>query len=269
MVVIQSSPSAAALPAADGPTREKHVLGEIAGELRWTFAERKGWLVGVGFNLVIAAIYVGYTHYQPRLRDSVRVTGIATGVAAWVLADVINTNQLGDDADRVAASLEDGHGVMRELALKNSALTLLLLPLTVLISVAVRLVLDRWRAIPHAVLLDLFVVFMWLGVGNLVSVLLPYRPIALKERCKARRSWLRWGVCLGAPYLMLFSINYLRWPVDRFCHHVLGRPDKHLLAYAFSYFCWGVVVWAMGLALAGLYGKVAKRRLVADLRRTT
>jgi hypothetical protein len=106
-------------------------------------------------------------------------------------------------------------------------------------------------------------------VGNLVSVLLPYRPIALKERCKVRRSWLRWGVCLGAPYLMLFTIDYLRWPVELFCHHLLGRPDRHLLAYAFSYFCWGVVVWAIGLALAGLYGKVAKRRLVADLRRTT
>ncbi len=68
-------------------------------------------------------------------------------MALWVLADVINTNQLGADADRVADRLERGHGVTHELLLKNSALAVLLLPLTVLISVSVRVVLAPYLAL--------------------------------------------------------------------------------------------------------------------------
>ena len=213
----------------------RRVITEVADEVRRTFAERKGWLVGLGFNIAIAVAYVAYTHYQPNRPDSVRIAGIATGVVAWVLADTINTNQLGADADRASASLERGRGAMRELALKNGALAVMLLPLAIVLSVGVRLALDRWRAVPHAVMLDLFVVFMWLGLGNVLSVLLPYCPISLRERWRVPRSWPRWLLCVAAPYLALLIVNELRWPVDRLAHYIFGRPDGHLLGYAFLY----------------------------------
>jgi hypothetical protein len=254
-------------PSGDWPARG--LLSDIAVELQWTLRERKGWFIGIGFNLILAGIYVGYTHYQPNRPDDVRVAGIATGVALWVLADVINTNQLGDDGARVAALLAEGHGVGRQIARKNGALACILLPLTVLISVGVRLALDRWRAIPHAVLLDLFVVFTWLGVGDVISVLLPYRPISLRSRWHLRRSWPRWLLCLLAPYLALPVINQLRWPADRLAHVLLGSPDRHLLGFAFLYMCWGVVLWGAGIGIAALYGRRAPRRLESELNRAT
>jgi hypothetical protein len=255
---------------AAAPTATTGTLSEIADELRWTFSERRGWLIGLGFNLAIAAAYVGYSHFQSHSHDVVRIAGIATGVALWVLADVINTNQLGADPDRVAARLESGHGVAHELALKNSALGVLLLPLTVLISVGVRLALDRWRAIPHAVVLDVAVVFFWLGIGNVLSVLLPYRPISLKERWRAKRSWSRWALCLAVPYVALLVVRWLAWPAEFVLdHRRFGRPDSHLMSYALVYLAWGVVLWALGLGFAGSYSRLARDRLDRDLHRLT
>lgn len=260
-----TSSKATSLDSAQGPLP---ALTEVADEIRWTLAERKGWLVGFGLNLMVALAYVGYTHYQPGRPDDLRVAGIATGVAVWILADVINTNQLGDDADRVAASLGEGRGLVRQLALKNAALVVLLLPLTVAISIGVRVYLDRWRSIPHAVLLDLFVVFLWLGIGDILSVVLPYRPIPLRERWHRRRSWPRWALCLAAPYLAVLTVWYVRWPADRLAHHLVGTPRGHLLGYGFVYLCWGAFLWGFGLAFVAVYVALARDRLLAHLRRS-
>jgi hypothetical protein len=168
----------------------------------------------------------------------------------------------------VARSLQRGEHVGHELALKNLALGSLLFPFAFVLSVGVRLALDRWRAIPHAVLFDLYVVFIWLGVGSLVSVLLPYRPISLRQRWQRRRSWFRWLVCLAAPYAVLFCvIRPLRWPVDHLARALCGSPEQHLLSYSFVYMCYGVAVWLVCLCLAGLYGRIAPQRLRADLER--
>jgi hypothetical protein len=250
------------------PTSLVRMFHEVADELRRTFSERKGWLLGLGLNVVVAAVYVGYKHYQPHSHDKVRIAGIATDTVAWVLASVINTNQLGADEEQVTRSLRRGEHIGHELALKNLALGILLFPIAFALSVGVRLALDHWREIPHAILFDLYVTFLWLGVGSLVSVLLPYRPISLRQRWQRRSSWFRWGVCLAAPYVVLFAIiRPLKWPADRLARALCGAPEQHLLGYAFVYFCFGVAVWLVCLCLAGLYGRIASERLQADLER--
>lgn len=260
--------------AADGmafPAEESslHPFAEVDDELRWTFHERRGWLVGIAVNLVLAGIWVGYTHYRPHTHDDFRIAGIAAGVATFVLADVINTNQLGSDADRVARNLEGGHGVVHELALKNAALAMLLLPLTVLVSVGVRVALDRWRAIPHAVVLDIGVVVLWMGTGNVLSVLLPYRPIALRKRWRSRRTWPRWALCLAIPYAAYYAHRWFVWPVDRIDHHrLLGDTDRNFMAYCLVAMGWSIVVWLISLAFVWWYSHAAGDRLDRDLRRS-
>ncbi len=247
----------------------RHIIGEVGDEIRFTFSERRGWLVGVAFNIVIAGVWIGYTHYQPHSHDRVRIAGLATGVALWVLADVINTNQLGADADRVARKLEKGRGVVHELILKNGALVFLLLPLTVCISVVARLLVDRWRDIPDAVLLDLFVVFIWLGIGDVLSVLLPYRPISLRDRWHARHTWPRWLVCLAAPYLALFAIRWLNWPLRELrIHRVFGSADRNFTPYVLTCLAYGLAVWVLALAVVSVYSRVKEERLDRDLHRS-
>jgi hypothetical protein len=244
------------------------VLADLADELRWTFGGRKGWLIGIAFNLILAGVYVGYTHYHPHSRDPVDITGLATGVVAWVLSDVVNTNQLGSDATRVRASIQRGDNVARILALKTLGLAVLLAPLAVTVSVVARLLLDRWRFIPWAVMMDIGVLFVWLGVGCIVSVLIPYNPIPLRERFRLRRSWVRWGICLAVPYLIYPAIGYIcMWPPDRFARHVIGDPHKYYTQWALCHLVWGFVVWGIGLGLAEAYSRVKTHRLLVDLER--
>ena len=182
------------------------LIGDVVDELRWTFSGRKGWLFGIGGNLVLALGYVGYNHYDPSHVDDIRIANIGVAVVVWVLSGVLSTNQLGSDGDRVRASLQRGDSVARILAIKNLALALMLGPFAIAISVIVRIPIERWRLLPHAMMMDVGAVFFWMGVGSVVSVLLPFRPISLRDRLKARHTWPRWAVCLAVPYAVFFLV---------------------------------------------------------------
>lgn len=252
-------------PAADvsGP------VAAVADELEWTFRQRRGWLAGLAFNLAVAAAFVCYRHVDVHQHDRLRVAGIATGVAAWVLADPLNTDQLGSDARRTRDALGRGESIVRILALKNLMLAALLVPVAVVISIVTRLSIDHWRDIPHTVLLDVFVVFMWLGIGNIASVLVPYHPIRLAERWHLRRTWPRWAFCLALPYLIFYAgvSGWLHWPAWELCHRTFEPAHRHLMAWACTYAVWGVLVWGVGLAFASVYVRLTGDRLERTLAR--
>src|SRR3954451_20807227 len=102
---------------------------DFVDELRWTVRHRRGWLIGFAFNLVAAAVFLGYQRYDPD-RQALRVAGLAAELAAWVIASTLVTNQLGEDADHVLASLRYDRNITRLLVLKNLVLFVLLVPIT-------------------------------------------------------------------------------------------------------------------------------------------
>jgi hypothetical protein len=57
-----------------------------------------------------------------------------------------------------------------------------LLVITLPTSLAAAAWVGHWGQLSDALLVDLRVVLTWIALGNFVSVLLPYRPIALKRR---------------------------------------------------------------------------------------
>jgi hypothetical protein len=247
------------------------LVGDIVDELRWIATSRKGWLIGLTGNFVIAVIYVGYTHYDPHRTGDIRIAHVGTAVAIWVLSNTLNTNQLGADRDRVLASLRQGDTVPRILAIKNLSLAAFLVPLALIISVAVRILVDRWRLLPHAAMADVGAVFLWLGLGSVISVLLPYRPIALRQRWKARHTWLRWAICLAVPDLSYFAVMpVLHLPyIAVYQLQVFGPYQPHFLAYSFFYLAMGLAYWALGLWLASLYARRRASRFNADLARNS
>ncbi|HEX6476331.1 MAG TPA: hypothetical protein VF005_03590 [Acidimicrobiales bacterium] len=245
------------------------LLGDVVDELRWIATSRKGWLIGLVGNFLVALIYVGYTHYDPHRTGDLRIAHVGTAVAIWVLSNTLNTNQLGADSDRVLASLRRGDTVSRILAIKNLSLAVLLVPVAIIISVAVRILVDRWRLLPHAVMADAGAVFLWLGLGSVISVLLPYRPIALRDRWKARHTWLRWGICLAVPDLSYFLVMpVLHLPYIAVYHQqVFGRYYPNFVAYSLFYLGMGFAYWGVGLWLASLYARRRSSRFMANLAR--
>lgn len=245
------------------------LVGDIADELRWTASSRKGWLIGLALNFLVAVVYVGYTHYDPNRPGDLRIANVGTAVAIWVLSNTINTNQLGADSDRVGTSLQRGDSVKRILAIKNLALAVFLVPLALVISVVVRILVDRWRLFPHAAMTDVGAVFLWLGLGSVISVLLPYRPIALRQRWKERHTWLRWALCLSVPNLSYFIVMpVLNLPYITIYHQRLFGPyQPNFMTYSSVYLAMGLTYWVLGLGLASLYARRRSARFTANLAR--
>jgi hypothetical protein len=166
---------------------EVGLLGDVIDELRWAFSGRRGWLLSMAGNLALALVVVGYSSYDPHASGDIKIAYVGIAVVLYVLAGTVNTNQLAADSDRVLASLEGGDSVPRILAIKNLSLAVLLVPIALLVSLVVRVLVERWRLLSHR-RCTTSAVFLWLGLGNVISVLLPYRPIPWRARLKARRT---------------------------------------------------------------------------------
>ena len=128
----------------------------------------------------------------------------------FVLADVTTTNVLGVDTERTRLRLLRGVSLARILLVKNVAL-LVIVGVPTLVATALITVHDEAN---YRLVLTLpgviYPVLTWLGVGNLVSVLLPYWPVPLVTRWRERRVWsrtVRWLVCLGLPYALCGAVD--------------------------------------------------------------
>jgi hypothetical protein len=244
------------------------LIDDVKDELQWTFSGRKGWLLGMVFNLVVSLVVVGYQRYDPHVSGDVKIANIAVAVVVYVLAGTLATNQLGADADRVINSVERGDRVQRILAIKNVALVVLLVPVALLVSVIVRILVDRWRLLPNTAMYDIAAVFVWLGIGNVVSVMLPYRPISLRARLKARKTWKRWAVRQAVPYVLYYLGAPALLTFPSVLIHVLEPfGPRRLLYYPILSLGNALVAWLLGLWLATVWSERHRPRFVAELRR--
>ena len=240
----------------EGPLRP-----EVAQDLRRSLRGRPGWMAGIGINLVLAASYLAYYRSTANFPERGLIY-IGAAIAAWILADTLTTNQFGPEGDRVATALEGGVGIGRILLLKNLSLAVVLLIITLPISVAATAWVGHWGQLLDAVLVDLHVVLTWMALGNIVSVLLPYRPIALKKRWRLRRTWFRWGIALGIPYALYLIVGWSSVPVQITAH---GRRDVHPDLYALLSVAWGIGYWIVGTLVAKQLAEWRQDRLIRGL----
>jgi hypothetical protein len=255
------------------PTQELEprlgLIRDVADEIHWTLTKRLGWVGQVLLNLAIAIPFVVATTWNSHA-DQVKVSGFATSVAGWVLASALNTNQLGFDADRSAASLRAGDTAWRILFLKNLAVLVVLAPPILATTVVLHLAVGHPPdSIPVAMVRDMADVTVWLGFGSLISVLLPFRPLGIRGRWAARATLPRFALCLFLPYAVYFLLLKL-WHVPEvaLAYHLFhGLSHRHLWDYSWTLLFWGLLTWALGLALAGLYARRFATHLEADLDR--
>jgi hypothetical protein len=237
----------------------------VGQDLRWAFRRPYGWLLGIGVNLLLSLAYLvvvplrGGTH-----RDWAVLVG--TYFAVFVLADVTTTNVLGVDTERTRLRLLRGLPLSRILLVKNLTL-LVIVGLPTLVATAFITILDEpdYRLVltlPGV----LYPVLTWLGVGNLVSVLLPYMPVPLATRWHERRRWsrtVRWLVCLAMPYALCGAVNPMS-RLPRYVSRAFRLPPGAEIRGA-ELLVLGLLIWSVLTAAAVV---VAHRRGVPfdDLR---
>jgi hypothetical protein len=220
---------------------------DVVAEVAATFGRRRTRLFGLALNLVLALGYVGWSHWHPNRPEMFAAAHIGVAVVVWIMADVVNTNQLGADGDEVVDQLARGRGVARILATKNLALATVIVPVAVGVTLGAQALASRAPDLERASLADVGAVFCWLGVGSVLSVLLPYRPLPWRARLAARRTWLRWAVCLTTPWVVVLALEPALSAADR-AAGLTGRGGTLAL---------GLVCWAVGLVAAT---RLANRR---------
>jgi hypothetical protein len=107
-----------------------------------------------------------------------------------------------------------------------------------------------------------------MGVGSVFSVLLPFRPISIRARLKARKTWLRYAICQGAPYVALGVVALMHLPyLLIYTLRAFGPIRTNYLEYALVYMGLAFLYWGLGLGLASLYAHYSRDRLLSDLHR--
>lgn len=249
-------------------SQRPRLLRDFGEEFRWTLSGRKGWLAGMAINLAFAVVAVRWSDFNPQKTGEIENAILGISVVLYVLAGTVNTNQLGADGERVVAALEGGDSARRLLLGKNLVLAALLVPVAILVSAAFNIVIHRWRLFSHTPLYDIGAVFLWLGIGNIFSVLLPYRPIALRARLRARRTWKRWVIRQAVPYAIYWSSSplLLLLPMAAIFYFRPFGPIRAVY-YPLCYLANGLAVWLLGLWIAAVYARRHFPRLVRELHR--
>jgi hypothetical protein len=222
----------------------------VADEIRWSFTPPRLWLSGVVANVVLSLLYLLVSPLtNPRHSQFSWDVLIGTYFATFVLADVTSTNVLGVDIHRVRASLRAGMTIRGVLFTKNLALLVLVGGPTLLLTAILGRHLTPAR-LTDTLLLVLLPLLSWLGVGNVISVLLPVQTRTLAQR---RREWRTWRTVIWLTHLALpYGLYFLVAPIDGVRRdpllHLLPHHSHGLRAPLNAFV--GLLVWALGTAIA-------------------
>jgi hypothetical protein len=168
----------------------------ILDEVRHITAERPRSIllrivitVGVGLALVAAYHLTGMKRYD--------LSGLTLYLFSVVVGSVVCTNSLCFEAERVRTALAAGQRVWRVLVVQNIAMAVLI----TIAGLPVIAALTWTREANPVALVDQLVtmVFIWLGVGNVLSVLYPLRHEPMAARLKDG-TW--------KPFLFSFVLSY-------------------------------------------------------------
>jgi hypothetical protein len=238
----------------------------VAAEVRWAFTPPRLWLSGVAVNLVLAAAWL---LVQPlhRYRHEDWVILIGIYFSSFILADVTTTNMLGIDHIRVRKAMQDGVPMWRVLLVKNLALVVIVgLP-----TLAAAMVMTLWLETPARLAVTIpnvaVPIISWIGVGNLVSVLLPVgdQPLIRRwEQRRNRRATLRWIAYLALPYALYYVADptggvehkFFWSQVPRAIGPILGRESRGYIHIGIA-----VAVWAIATIAAVVFLSVRGLRI--------
>jgi hypothetical protein len=242
-------------------TRREAFGAQVRHEVVWFFRPPWFWLHGVAFNLVLSLLWLVVSPLSGRPhRDWAILVG--TYFAVWILADVTTTNVLGADADRVRTWLRNVP-LGRILLVKNLTLLLVVggptLVATALITVTHEADYRLSLTLPGVLL----PILTWLGVGNLVSVLLPVAVRPWRERWQERhdlRPTARWLGCLALPYILLGAADPVAALPRLILQHARFLPPTAPVRGAILCVL-GLALWAAGTGLAVLVHRLRPVRI--------
>jgi hypothetical protein len=232
-----------------GPALARGLRGEIDYILtRKPRAVVKSLAVGLAMGL----LYLGFIRVfewdtKQRLLPYLGLFAISV-----VMGGAVCVNAMSFDAMRVRAALDGGARLWQLLVVKNAALTVLVAPVGFLLSALLAWRAGNLGAFFIACALVVSIILLWLGVGNVLSVLLPIRDEPLRER---RRSGTlkQFVVAFAVAYAIGYLVNFmLLWRVlaARELAARLGGPAVPVVLVVVSSAAMWLLLTVFAMALA-------------------
>jgi hypothetical protein len=193
-----------------GPALARGVRGEIEYILT---RKPRSVVKSLAISLALGLLYLGFIRVFQWDRNQRWLPYLGLWVISVVMGGAVCLNAMSFDAMRVRAALDSGARLWHLLVIKNLALTCLVAPLGFLLSGLL-----AWRAADlgaffKACALMICFILLWLGVGNVLSVLLPIRDEPIKNR-KQSGSLKQFLIAFAVSYAIGYLVNImLLWRV--------------------------------------------------------
>ena len=177
------------------------LTGDVGTEFHHVLARRpRSILVKLAISLGLGLAYLAFIRLSQWESYSELLPYLALYAVSGVIGGVVCTNALSWDAGRVRAELTSGSRLWHLLLSKNVTMFVLVGAVGLVLSVALAWWAGQWSSLFKALGQLVTMMLIWLGVGNVLSVLSPLRVEPLKERRKD--GTLR-------PFLLSFATSYI------------------------------------------------------------
>ena len=186
----------------------------VTGEINYILTRKpRGTVKSLAIALALGLLYLGWIRIAQWDQKSAFLPYLGLWVIGVVMGGGVCINAMSFDAMRVRAALDNGERLWHLLVIKNLALLCIVAPIGFILSALL-----AWRAgdiyaFYKACALMVCMILLWLGVGNVLSIVLPTRDEPIRQR-KQSGSLKQFIIAFVVSYAIGYLVNaMLVWRV--------------------------------------------------------
>ena len=179
----------------------------LRGEIKYVLTRKpRSTVKSLAITLALGLLYLGFIRVFEWDKDQKWLPYLGLWVMGVVMGGGVCINAMSFDAMRVRAALDNGARLWHLLVIKNLALLCIVAPVGFLLSGLLAWRAGNVYAFFKACALMLCLILLWLGVGNVLSVVLPTRDEPLRQR-KQSGSLKQFLIAFGVSFLIGYLVN--------------------------------------------------------------
>ena len=186
----------------------------LTGEIKYILARKpRNTMKSLAIALAMGLLYLGFIRIFEWDTDQKWLPYLGLWAIGVVMGGSVCVNAMSFDAMRVRAALDSGERLWHLLVIKNLALLCLVAPLGFILCALL-----AWRAgdiyaFYKGCALMICMILLWLGVGNVLSIVLPSRDEPIKQR-RQSGSLKQFIIAFAVAYFIGYLVNaMLVWRV--------------------------------------------------------
>ncbi|MFC5138904.1 hypothetical protein ACFPK1_11730 [Actinomycetospora rhizophila] len=181
----------------------------LRGEIGYMLTRRPRTLLkSLAVSLALGLLYLGVIRLFQWDTKAQYLPYLGLWAVSVVMGGAVCLNAMSFDGMRVRAALESGARFWHLLITKNLALICLVAPIGFLISALLSWRAGSWEAFLRACALMISFIVLWLGVGNIASVIVPIRDEPIWHRRKDG-TLKQFAVVFAVSYVLGYVVNLM------------------------------------------------------------